>query len=162
MSVSETEKSVNRTLKSLGMNFSDISKLVLIGGASNSKIVYDFWYKKIDVKRQKIIYHQPLASIAKGAALYAATLTPANGFEFVSSLSLNNVSGYNVALKDLISGKLEKVIDKNLPLPVKVVKTIQVDQNNSQSIDMALCQYIATESDIDELGKIKIKHLLLL
>lgn len=157
--ISETEKSVNRTLKSLGMNFSDISKLVLIGGASNSKIVYDFWYKKIDVKRQKIIYHQPLASIAKGAALYAATLTPANGFEFVSSLSLNNVSGYNVALKDLISGKLEKVIDKNLPLPVKVVKTIQVDQNNSQSIDMALCQYIATESDIDELGKIKIKHL---
>lgn len=157
--ISETEKSVNRTLKSLGMNLSDISKFVLIGGASNSKIVYDFWNKKIDGKKQKIIYHQPLASIAKGAALYAASLTPANGFEFVSSFSLNNVSGYNVALKDPASGKLEKVIDKNLPLPIKVVKTIKVDQSLSQGIEMVLCQYIGADSDIDELGKIQIKHL---
>lgn len=157
--ITETEKSVNRTLKSLGMNLSDISKFVLIGGASNSKFVYDFWTKKIDSSKQKIIYHQPLASIAKGAALYSATLSQKNGYEFVSSFSLNNVSGYNVALKDPLSGKIEKIIDKNLPLPIKVAKTILIDQNKHQGIDMFLCQFISTETEIDLLGKIHIKHL---
>lgn len=155
----DTEKSVSRTLKSLGMNFSDISKLVLIGGASNSKIVYDFWNKKIDERKQKIIYHQPLASIAKGAALYSGTLTAANGYDFISSFSLQNVSGYNIALKDSLSGKIEKVIEKNLPLPVKAIKTIKVNPSNSQAIEMILCQYIDSEINVEELGKIKIKTL---
>ncbi len=159
MLILKTENAVNKSLRSLGLQFTDIHKVVLIGGASSSHLVYDFWKEKIDKGKQAIIYHQPLTSVAKGAAIYANSISKnSNGFQ--SSIKLNNVSTYNIALKDLASNQIEIIVNKNLPLPVNGSKKIIINASiQSKTIEFLLVQFFELSEDIQELGVIKIAEL---
>lgn len=152
--ISKTETAVNKSLRSLGIQFSELHKIVLIGGASSSHLVYDYWKEKIDDNLQKIIYHQPLTSVAKGAAIYANSLSR-NASGFHSSIELNNVSTYNIALKDYNSSQIEIIVNKNLPLPVFGSKKITINSNlQKNGIKFLLVQFFDQSDDLQELGEI--------
>ena len=155
----KTESAVNKSLRSLGLQFTDIHKIVLIGGASSSHLVYDFWKQKIDESRQKIIYHQPLTSVAKGAALYANSISK-NASGFQSSFDLKNVSTYNIAIQDANTGNVEIIVNKNLPLPVTGTKILRVMPNRHiDQLQFALVQFFDQSEDTQELGMITVKEL---
>lgn len=157
--IAKTETAVYRSLRSLGLQFADIHKLVLIGGASSNHLVYDYWKQKINGLTQTIIYHQPLTSVAKGAAIYANSISK-NGVDFQSSIELNNVSTYNIALKDLSSGQIEIIVSKNLPLPVTGLKRISIyPQTHTGPLQFILLQFFDQSEDVQELGLITIDEL---
>jgi molecular chaperone DnaK (HSP70) len=156
-----TRNLVTRTLKSIGMSLSDVHRLVLTGGASNAKYVHTYWQQLIDPSRQKIIRHQPLVSIAKGAAIYAGSLTKGNQSEYKSSYSMTNVSAYNVGIRTATSDVFFKLIDRNLPLPVMGRVEIQLPPGISGKLIISLGQYIDHPEDMDLIGEVAIatEHL---
>ncbi|MDI9865531.1 Hsp70 family protein [Flectobacillus sp. DC10W] len=154
--IKKTESCVRDTLKKLGLGISDINQLILIGGASNSKLLYEYWQKQIKPSFQKIIYHQPLTSVSKGAAIYANSF--ANGQESIkSSFNLKNVSSYNIAIKTKDSKEPELVIHKNTPLPVTGKKICQLDPK-SRRTEFELCQYLDSKEYTQYLGIVSIEH----
>jgi len=154
--IAQTEKATLRCLRSLGMNLSDVNKMVLIGGTSSSKLVYNYWLKKMS-PGQELIYHQPLSSVAKGAALYAASLNY-EGFSGINPVELKGVSTYNIGLI-LTNGKSEKLdllIHRNTPLPVVAKNIYKVDTAENEYVDIELCQYWDQHDGLQKLGKLKI------
>jgi molecular chaperone DnaK (HSP70) len=154
--VAKTEAAVMRCLRSLGMQFSDINKMVLIGGTSSSKLVYNFWKSKIN-PNQELIYHQPLSSVAKGAALYAASLNEGNGMSDVRPIDLKSVSTYNIGLVVLGTEKrqLDLLIHRNTPLPISAKKVYRINPQQTEYINLELCQFWDPNDDLHKLGIIK-------
>ena len=154
--VAKTEKAVTRCLRSLGMQLSDVNKMVLIGGTSSSKLVYNYWLKKM-APGQELIYHQPLNSVAKGAALYAASLNNANGFSDISPIELKGVSTYNIGLLTDRANKIkiDLLIHRNTPLPVAARKVYRVNNRENPVMEMELCQYWDQMDGLHLLGTIK-------
>lgn len=154
--IKQTEQATIRCLKSLGMQLSDVNKMVLIGGTSSSKLVYNYWLKKM-APGQELVYHQPLSSVAKGAALYAASLHNEKGFSDMSPIELKGVSTYNIGLiPPGGQGKADLLIHRNTPLPIMVKKTYKVNTGNSGYIEMELCQYWDQNDGLHKLGLLKI------
>lgn len=148
-----TRNLVTRTLKSVGMSLSDVQRMVLTGGASNAKYVHTYWQQFIDPARQKIVRHQPLVSIAKGAAIYASSLTKGGPSEYLSSYSMTNVSAYNVGIRIAGSDAFHKLIDRNLPLPVTGRVEVQLPPGITGKWPIALGQYIDHPEDMDLIGE---------
>lgn len=153
----KTEQAVNRCLRSLGMQFSDLNKIVLIGGTSSSKLVYNFWKNKVSDK-QELVYHQPLSSVAKGAALYAASFSNGNSAEIVP-IDLKSVSTYNIGLA--IPGNdtkkhIDLLIHRNTPLPVSSKKVYRINPQQKDSFEIELCQFWDPQEDVHKLGTIKV------
>jgi len=151
-----TRQLVTRTLKSIGMSLSDVHRLVLTGGASNAKFVHTYWQQLIDPSQQKIVRHQPLVSIAKGAAIYAASLKKAGQSEYMSSYSMTNVSAYNVGIRTSTNGTFCKVIDRNLPLPVTGRVEVQLTPGVAGKCIIGLGQYIDRPDEMDLIGEVAI------
>lgn len=154
--VTKTEMAVNRCLRSLGIKFSDINKMVLIGGTSSSKLVYNFWKQKM-APNQELIYHQPLSSVAKGAALYAASLNSNNGLSDVRPIDLKSVSTYNigVVVQGTQNPQIDLLIHRNTPLPVAAKKVYKIDPQHMEYISLELCQFWDPQDDLHKLGTIK-------
>ena len=150
-----TEAALNRCLRSLGMQFSNIHKMILIGGTSSSKLVYNFWKNKIG-KHQELIYHQPLSSVAKGAALYAASLSDNVGMTQMRPIELRSVSTYNIGLAvlDRPDRKIDTLIYRNTPLPVSAKRIYEIDPARNNTLRFGLCQFWE-ESDVQQIGIVK-------
>jgi molecular chaperone DnaK (HSP70) len=151
-----TQKLVTRTLRSVGMTLADVNRFVLTGGASNAEYVHRYWAQLVDPTRQKILRHQPLASIAKGAAIFAASLSKNQQQEVVSSYSMSNVSAYNVGIRTVGDESFIKVIDRNLPLPVSGRAELTVPHAKGPQLVLQLCQYIDQPADMDVIGELVI------
>ncbi|WP_255406797.1 Hsp70 family protein [Flectobacillus sp. BAB-3569] len=154
--IRKTEECVKDTLKKLGLSLPDINQIILIGGASNSKLLYEYWQKQINTAFQKIIYHQPLTSVSKGAAIYANSFS--NDQEASkSNLDLKNVSSYNIAIKTKESREPELIIHKNTPLPVSGKKIYALD-TRARRTELELCQYLDSKEFTQPLGIISIEN----
>jgi molecular chaperone DnaK (HSP70) len=155
--IEKTEKAVLSCLRSLGMSLSDVNKIILIGGTSNSYLVYDYWMRKINPEKQKLIYHQPLASVAKGAALYANSLNNTSA-KYESAIQLQTVSTYNIGLKNPENGSIDLMINRNTPLPVTGKIIYKINPSIVHSFSVILCQYWQKDTDLQELGTIHVPH----
>lgn len=158
--IAKTEIAVNRCLRSLGMEFSNINKMVLTGGTSSSKLVYNFWKQKMGPK-QELIYHQPLSSVAKGAALYAASFNKGDlqksSAREIEPIDLKSVSTYNIglAIPNDKGDDIALLIHRNTPLPVSAKKIYKVNPQKSEFVSLELCQYWDAKEDVHKLGTIK-------
>lgn len=156
--ITKTETAINRCLRSLGMQLSDINKIVLIGGTSSSKLVYNYWKQKVTPK-QELIYHQPLSSVAKGAALYAASFSDhsSNGGAEVTPIDLKSVSTYNIGLAVSTDENrpIDLLIHRNTPLPVSSKKVYKINPKTTDFISFDLCQFWDPKEDVHQLGTIK-------
>lgn len=151
--VSKTDSAVTRCLRSLGMQLSDIHKFILIGGTSNSKMVYNYWSKKMG-PHQELIYHQPLSSVAKGAALYASSLGDMSHGGGMQPIDLKSVSTYNIGLQLEGQKNIDLAIHRNTPLPVVSKKMYRINPAVSQSFTANLCQFWDADTDLYQLGTI--------
>lgn len=153
--ITKTELAVNRCLKSLGMQLSDVNKFILIGGTSSSKLVYNYWKTRM-APNQELVYHQPLSSVAKGAALYAYSLGDNARNAGIRPVELKSVSTYNIGLKVGDQPAIDLAIHRNTPLPVVSKKAYRIDPGKIQSFSARLCQFWDAESDLHELGMISV------
>lgn len=153
-----TQRLVTRTLQSIGMQLGDVQQIVLTGGASNASYVYNYWQRLINPSKQKIVRHQPLVSIAKGAAIFAASLNDAGEKGFVSSYNMRNVSAYNVGVRVQGTGTFIKLIDRNLPLPISGSSTASVTGSSNAEVIFDLCQYIDQPDALDVIGSVRLSR----
>lgn len=155
--IAKTETAVNRCLRSLGMTMNDITKIIMIGGTSTSKLVYNYWKSRVTDK-QELIAHQPLSSVAKGAALYAASLGGDSNGSDVRPINLKSVSTYNIGLLPEFgsNGKIDLVIHRNTPLPVSSKKTYKINPQQHPLFSIELVQFWDADEEVHKLGTIMI------
>jgi len=153
--IENTEVAMNRCLRSLGLRFIDVHKLILTGGTSSSKLVYNFWKNKMGPK-QELIYHQPLSGVAKGAALYAASLGEGSKSSPVIPISLKGVSTYNIGVK-VIGGlsTMDLLIHRNTPLPVSGRKIYKVVPSQQETVFFEIYQFWNPQEELHLLGTAK-------
>ncbi len=154
--IAKTETAVNRCLRSLGMQWSDINKVVLIGGTSSSKLVYNFWKNKMQ-PGQELAYHQPLSSVANGAAIYAASLRDGSNSAPINPIQLNSVSTYNIGLvfEPDSNKQIDLLIHRNTPLPVSARKLYRINGHQPYT-HIGLCQFWDGSEGVQKLGTLKI------
>jgi len=141
----------------MGLQLADVQKIILIGGTSSSKIVYDYWLQKTNGTSTKVIYHQPLNSVAKGAALYAASLNgnSISGGRMFQSVELKSVSTYNIGVKIGREKEIDLLIHRNSPLPITAKRLYKINPNNVSFFSLDVCQYW-DEAETQLLGSIEL------
>jgi molecular chaperone DnaK len=152
--ISKTEEVINRCLRSIGISFSDVNKIILVGGTSKIPFIKEYWQKKIDTAKQEIVFYDPLNAVALGAGVYAASFIQSSG-NIRKPLELKSVSSYNIAIKikDDPKSQNDILIYKNSPLPITGKRIIRILQG--QIINLQLVQYWDT-SEVFPVGIIKI------
>jgi molecular chaperone DnaK (HSP70) len=154
----KTEASVLKTLRGIGLELSDISRFVLIGGASRAAFVREFWGQRLDLPRQKLVDDQPLESVAKGAALYAHSFAKTqDGVGFISNMRMSSVTAYNIGIKDAQTGHFERLIDKNAALPASGAAIIGVASGASSGFSAQIFQYLDDANAMDPIGSIVVQ-----
>jgi molecular chaperone DnaK (HSP70) len=156
--IEKTGIAVNRCLRSMGLQLSDIQKIILIGGTSSSKLVFDYWLNRTKDTDTKVIYHQPLNSVAKGAALYAQSLTTKQNSAggAYRPIELKSVSTYNIGLQPPGGSGIDLLIHRNSPLPVSAQRLFKITQGNAQIFSVDICQYWE-EDDPQVLGTLQLE-----
>ena len=139
--IEKTGLTVQRCLRSMGLQLSDIQKIILIGGTSSSKLVYNYWQQKTANTNTQVIYHQPLNSVAKGAALYAASLNENNHSGIFQAVELKSVSTYNIGLQTANNKNIDLLIHRNTPLPANATRRYKITAANIGLFSMDVCQY---------------------
>ncbi len=153
----KTETSVLKTLRGIGLELSDVSRFVLIGGASRASIVQQFWLERLSGSSQQLVTDQPLESVAKGAALYANSFAKnEDGGGFISNLRMSSVTAYNIGIREQRSGTFERLIDKNAALPASGGAVIGVNPNDPSGFTAQLFQYLDDPDHMDPIGAITV------
>jgi len=157
--IEKTNFAVTRCLRSMGLQLNNIQKIILIGGTSSSKLVYNYWVEKTKNTNTKVIYHQPLNSVAKGAALYAQSLTinhHSGGAAFMP-IELKSVSTYNIGLVQSGNNNIDLLIHRNTPLPVSAKRLYKITPANAGAFSADVCQYWV-EDEPQILGTIQLEN----
>jgi molecular chaperone DnaK (HSP70) len=154
----QTEKIITRILNSVGLKFSDINNIIFVGGTSKLPFIKQYWQDKLNSTNQKLIYHDPMNAVAKGAALYANTLDT-SVLNNKSKMELHGVSTYNIALKQKHARNLslDIIIYKNSPLPSKGIRNFYLPYYHT--LHLELIQFWDENDEIFHLGNINIGPL---
>lgn len=148
----QTEKIVDRCLRSVGISFSDVNKIVMVGGTSQIPFIKSYWHSKINKDKQELIYHEPFSSVAFGAAIYASKMSQSAGIKM--PIELKTVSTYNIAIQCNDSVKeFDLLIFKNSPLPIQAKRIYSLRTN--EKIGLKIVQYW-DENEVFKLGTINI------
>ncbi len=151
----QTEAVIQRCLRSLGISFQDLNRILLVGGTCKMPLIKEYWQNKINPATQQIDFYDPLNAVASGAAIYASTLTTASG-RIEAPLQLHTVSTYNIAIA---SGDEKRsydiLINKNSPLPVTAKRIFNMSHFPGGT-KVQLVQFWDASEKIFELGTIQI------
>ena len=159
----KTEASLLKTLRGIGLELSDISRFVLIGGASRAAVVKDFWRQRLDAEKHALVDDQPLESVAKGAALYAHSFAKSqDGGSFISNMRMSSVTAYNIGIKEQQTGHFERLIDKNAALPASGAAIIGVPSGGNSVFSAQIFQYLDDADAMDPIGSVVVQphHLI--
>jgi molecular chaperone DnaK (HSP70) len=151
--LAQSDALLDRCLRSIGITFEDISKVLLVGGSSNIPFVKDYFNRKINTSKQTVIMSEPFHAVAYGAAMYSHRVpSGAVGTDGAES-DLKTVSTYNLGVQHG-NGRIEMLIQKNTPLPTKVKITVNSFVFGN-SLVMKVVQYLNKDEQVFELGTIK-------
>jgi molecular chaperone DnaK (HSP70) len=154
----KTEASLLKTLRGIGLELSDISRFVLIGGASRAAVVQDFWRQRLDTEKHALVDDQPLESVAKGAALYAHSFAKSqDGGGFISNMRMSSVTAYNIGIKEKQTGHFERLIDKNAALPASGAAIIGVHLGGNTGFSAQIFQYLDDADAMDPIGSVVVQ-----
>lgn len=153
--VRQTGTAVNRCLRSMGLQLKDIQNVILIGGTSNSNLVYQYWQDQTRDTHTRVVYHQPLNGVAKGAALYAQSLAAGSGNLF-RSIELKSVSTYNIGLRQPGESAIDLLIHRNSPLPVSAQRRFRIKPSGVAQFALEVVQYW-DEGELQVLGLLQLE-----
>jgi molecular chaperone DnaK len=125
-------------LKDVGYDIGMIDNILLVGGTSCIPLIKEMLSEKFGSDKVKIS-EKPMLAIAEGAAILAHRLgdeseTPVVANSVISEISYSTNHNYYLQLKD----RKEKIIDKQMPLPISVSKTFKTTVNNQKIVEVIL------------------------
>lgn len=128
--IDRTLKICEETIKHTGVNLKDIKEIVLVGGSTRIPLVKQMITEAIKKPLDTI---DPDLVVAFGAAIQA------NGLIYGSDNLLIDVNSLSIGL-EVMGGMNERVIAKNSPLPLSVIKQFTTYQDGQTGIIFHIVQ----------------------
>ncbi len=143
---------LRRLLRDAGLNFSDLSRLLVVGGASRMPMVSAMLEQETGLPLDRLPSVED--AVAHGAALYGQSLmrkwdagtqvAGTTASDSRSDIHLRNVSSHTLGLlgKDKTTGKHRRqlLIARNSPLPTKKTQRFTTFQDNQPSVVVAVIE----------------------
>ena len=137
---------VTKALQDAGLQLSDVSEVILVGGSTRMPAVQDL--VKSMTGKQPNMSVNPDEVVADGAAVQGGVLTGA-----VSGILLLDVTPLSLGVETL-GGVVDKVIDRNTTIPTSSTKVYSTAADNQTSVEIHVLQgEREMASDNKSLGK---------
>ena len=132
-----TMLTVRKVLREANIEFSDLTRLLLVGGSTRMPRVIQMMEDESGLKADRSL--SPDEAIAHGASIYAGLLLQSGG-KSISGMSVSNVNSHDLGILgvETATGRKRRsvMIRKNTPLPVKVKKTFLTFRDNQPSVEV--------------------------
>ncbi len=130
-----TRLTTNRLLQDAKLRWSDLTKLLLVGGSTRMPMVIEMLERQSGLPIDRSL--SPDEAVAHGAAIYAGMLLK-HGASVKSGISVININSHDLGVLgvDPQSGKPRRkiVIPRNHPLPTKSAKRFQTSKDGQKKI----------------------------
>jgi molecular chaperone DnaK len=147
---------IGTLLKEVGYDMTMIDNILLVGGTSCIPLVKQMLSEKFGTTKIKVS-DKPMLAIAEGAAILSHRM----GDEFeatiedttaIGEISYSTNHNYYIEVVDGNGFKMERVVEKQTPLPVQVVKNFKTTTNNQKIVKVSI------HSDVED-GKHEMQAL---
>jgi molecular chaperone DnaK len=133
---------INSLLKEVGYDITMIDNIILVGGTSCIPLVKQKLSDKFGSGKIKVS-EKPMLAIAEGAAILSHRLgdefeAAVQDFTAIGDISYSTNHNYYIEIADGDEFKLEKVIEKQTPLPIQVSKNFKTTTNNQKVIKVSI------------------------
>ena len=121
---------IEKLLKEVGYDMAMIDNILLVGGTSCIPLIKEMLSKKYGIRKVKISDY-PMQVKAEGAGILAHRL--GDEYEPIDEVSAGGELFYSTQhnyFVELENGSYDKIIEKQLPLPLNVLRNYKTTQNN--------------------------------
>jgi len=131
-----TETTTSLVVKDAGLEWSQIDRVLLVGGSSRIPMVCDMLRRITGKEPDRSA--SPDEVVAHGAALYAAMLMTPGGGSGLATCKLQNVNSHSLGVVGLDQKTKRRqnviLIPKNTPIPCRVARTFPTAKPNQRSV----------------------------
>ncbi len=131
--VNRTIATTLRVLQDAGRKWSDVTRLLLVGGSTRMPMIHNRLAAESGLKLDRSL--SPDESVAHGAAVYAGILGRNSA---VRQLSVSNVNSHELGVlgidPETQTTRRALMIDRNTPLPARTVKLFHTSRDNQPSV----------------------------
>jgi molecular chaperone DnaK len=133
---------IGTLLKEVGYDMTMIDNILLVGGTSCIPLVKHMLSEKFGATKIKVS-DKPMLAIAEGAAILSHRM----GDEFeatiedttaIGEISYSTNHNYYIEVADGNGFKMERVVEKQTPLPVQVSKNFKTTTNNQKVVKVSI------------------------
>ena len=133
---------IGTLLKEVGYDMTMIDNILLVGGTSCIPLVKQMLSEKFGAPKIKVS-DKPMLAIAEGAAILSHRM----GDEFeatiedttaIGEISYSTNHNYYIEVADGNGYKMERVVEKQTPLPVQVSKNFKTTTNNQKIVKVSI------------------------
>lgn len=133
---------IENLLKEVGYDISMIDNILLVGGTSCIPLIKEMLSKKYGSNKIKVS-EKPMLAIAEGAGILSHRLgdeyePPLDGEIAVAEISYSTNHNYYIEVTDGNNLKMERVIEKQTPLPTEVFKNFKTTTNNQKIVRVSI------------------------
>jgi molecular chaperone DnaK len=135
--IDRTILTTNKVLREASVEYSDLTRLMLVGGSTRMPKVQEILEKETGLKADRSL--SPDEAVAHGAAIYAGLILKTGG-DRITGMSVTNVSSHDLGIlgKEQATGRNRRsvMIPKNTSLPVKARKKFSTFRDNQTSVEV--------------------------
>jgi len=133
--VERTRLTCSRVLRDAGVTWSDLTRLLLVGGATRMPMIQRMLAEESGLQPDRSL--SPDEAVAHGAAIYAGLLLN-HGNEVVRRLSVRNVNSHTLGVLGIEpESRLTRrkvMIARNTPLPASVARKFQTAKDGQRDV----------------------------
>lgn len=133
---------IDNLLKEVGYDISMIDNILLVGGTSCIPLIKEMLSQKYGSDKIKVS-EKPMLAIAEGAGILSHRLgdeyePPIGGEIAIAEISYSTNHNYYIEITDGNNLKMERVIEKQTPLPTEISKNFKTTTNNQKIVKVSI------------------------
>jgi len=137
-----TENTTVQVVREAGLQWSDIERVLLVGGSSRMPMVAEMLQRVTGKEPDRTA--SPDEAVAHGAALYAAMLANQGAPAGLARCELLNVNSHSLGVVGMNTKTRRRqnvvIIPKNTPIPCSVARTFQTARHGQRNVVVAIVE----------------------